>query len=563
MGDEGGVRAFCLAYGLDHQSFKDTVLVKYLQDMRWRIAGSRTPQKDYYVAVDVVLMGMLGFTRPDQAMGGVSVSADGVNVILVSTMPSFRGAHAPFSTAYPCMPPDAERSVIERVVHSPHMPDLCRVPGAALVRCGFFLTACCSTAATSGADRNVLRLISTVLDYDVTRVGGLKIKSFWCSRRPLIQMFQEGHSGRCEALAEYLRASSDPRILRVEVQSTFPPMLSLLIDSDRPLSQREIMGRSMSHERFDGFTLCPLEDPVAQRDFNPWAYSDSSSSFNRFMTNESLRFLYSMGFNDRRKTNLLLWLVYTSNVVETSDEECLIMLNKTQVDDLWELLRQDGHVFCAATLSLDAPPNSNLTVDMVDAVYAFGSKRTEMGRRIANPLTYAPAHNACFLLTMESLGQYLTAAILGHDDCRLTNEELGSWDDIATLVDHPVTPPDRHMSFRDVMEIMLSSTSGSTLMERLSTLKTAVAEHRMSKINENPVEGTSRVSCGVCLGHTSSSSSTRDHNPLSLPCGHVFGRKCLKQSHRAQMRIDPEKDHYTCPTCRSQYKTSDLRQLFF
>jgi len=560
MADDGSVRAFCLAFGLDHQSFKDNILVKYLQDMRWRLAGSRTPQKDCYVAIDIVLMGMLGFTRPAQLMGGVAVSADGVNVILVSTMPSFRGALSTFSATYSYMPPDVERSVIERVVLSPHMPDLCRVSGTALVRCGFFLTTCYNT--TSGKDRNILRLMSTVLDYDVTRVAGPKIKSYWLSRRPIIQMFQESHPGRCEALAEYLKVSSDPRVLRVETHSSYPPTLSLLIDSEKPLSQREIMGHAMSHERCDGFTLCPLEDPATQRDFNPWAYPDSSSS-NRFMSGENLRFLYSMGFNDHRKINLLLWLVYVSNVVETSDVECLILLNKTQVDDLLELLMRDGYILSAGTLSLDAPPNSYLTVDRVDAAHAFGSKRTETGQMIANPLTYAPAHNACFLLTMESLNLYLAAAILGHEDCRLTNEELDCWDDIEILVRHPVTPPDRHMSFREVMKIMLSSTSDNTLMDRLSTLKTAVAVHRMSKINESSPDSASSVSCRVCLGHTSS--TTKDHTPLSLPCGHVFGRQCLTMLQRTQRANDDndEARHYTCPTCRSQYKISDLRPLFF
>ncbi len=545
------VRAFCLMYGLEHQS---SVLVKYLQDMRWRIAGSRTPQKDCFVAVDIVLLRKLGFTRPDKVMGGVSMSADEVNVIPISTMLSFRGALAPFSINYTCIPAEVERGVIERIVHSPYIPNLCRVRGAALVRCGFILTTCAKVI--SSVDKPVLRMISTVLDYDVTRVAGPNVKTYGY-RRPIIQMFQEGHPGRCVAAADYLRVSSDPRILKVEVHSMSPPTLSLLVDSDMPLTQREIMGDSMPHERCDGFSLSPLADPVTQRDFNPWAFF-SDAAFEKLMHTEPMRFLYSMGFNDQRKTNLLMWLVYTSNVVETNkDGECLIMLNKTQTDDLLELLRRDGFVMCAGAMSPEA--HSNLAVDKIDAVYAFGAKMTETGLRIANPLTYAPTDDTCYLFTMESLVAYLTATIFGYDDCRLTNEELSSWDDITTLVDHPVSPPDRHMSFRDVMEIMLSYTSGATLMERLSTLKTAVAVHRMSKINylNNRAEE-SKVSCTVCLDPAPSSFTT-GHNPIALPCGHVFGRSCLIQWQR---RANTSKDYYTCPMCRLEYNTRDLLALF-
>ncbi|GFR99257.1 hypothetical protein ElyMa_004523400 [Elysia marginata] len=215
------------------------------------------------------------------------------------------------------LPPDVEAEVLKGIIY----PDsfVMKLPRqyTTLIRCGYFFTACYQSFIDE-ADEVPMSVASIVLDYDMNRVDISQPKdaSFIDRSRDRVRhihMFRDRNSLRCELTARYLKVSNDPRIIDVAVHDLYPSLLSVLVESDHMLPQRDLMGGIMTHELAEGFTMSPVYDTMWYKGFTPWTFAESGDTTN--LPVEDLR------FNDSRKLNILVWFINVSRIIEQAEDD--------------------------------------------------------------------------------------------------------------------------------------------------------------------------------------------------------------------------------------------------
>ncbi|GFR99254.1 hypothetical protein ElyMa_004523300 [Elysia marginata] len=192
----------------------------------------------------------------------------------------------------------------------------------------------------------------------------------------------------------------------------------------------------------------------------------------------------------------------------------------------------------------------------VPATTAFAVNSVN-GWDIVNPLTYAPEKDECHLMKIDNLIDYFKFCFLNKAGCGRRpgfvmsfNEDSLLEEEQFTSISHPES--NRFIDFVDVMNIMLDSSK--RLDDRLGTLKTTLKtrkDHadRLESRGPTVIEGSE---CAICqLEYTTSG----NHVASSLPCGHIFGKKCIYNLQSSE--IENGRVGHQCPICRATYNSCE------